>query len=69
MRTIDDRYKSDPVFRQIADMMLSLIRELRTTPTEIREAAMYAQLRYEMEHPRPTYFSPELQAEIDRRKR
>lgn len=60
MRTLNDRYHNDPVFHQLVDTMYSMIVNLKTTPTEIREAAMFAQLKFEMENPRPITISEDL---------
>ena len=42
-----DRYKNDPMFRALVDNLRHQIMEARYTPTEIREAAMLAQIMYE----------------------
>lgn len=59
MMKIKERYFSDPAFSRIVDMMLAVIMEGQFTPTEIREAAMLAQIRYEELFPRPIVFSKE----------
>ena len=53
------RYEQDPFFHQLVDMLHSQIVEARFTPTEIREAAMLAQIMYEElnPNPRPVYFT------------
>jgi hypothetical protein len=51
MLDVRERYESDYRFRQMVDMMESLIREMEFTPTEIREAAMLAQMKYEQYAP------------------
>lgn len=45
--TPQDRYHRDPMFRHLVDVLEHQIREAHYTPTEIREAAMLAQIRYE----------------------
>jgi hypothetical protein len=42
-----DRYKNDASFKTLVDMMLYHIRDAKYTPTEIREAAMLAQIIFE----------------------
>ncbi len=42
-----DRYRTDMSFRTLVDIMLHHIREAKYTPSEIREAAMLAQIMYE----------------------
>lgn len=50
-----ERYRNDPAFRHIVDMMQSLIHNADYTPSEIREAAMLAQILYEETHLRPRF--------------
>lgn len=38
------RYENDPIFRTFVDVMRQMIRDLQMTPTEIRQAAIYAAL-------------------------
>jgi hypothetical protein len=54
---IRERYQTDSHFHAMVDMMLAAIKQARFTPTEIREAAMLAQIIYEERHPRPHTFS------------
>ncbi len=52
----DERYERDPVFRNLVDVIGSMLEQDqgRTfTPTEVREAAMLACIRYEAIHIRP----------------
>lgn len=42
-----DRYHTDPHFRRIVDSLYMLFDDAQFTPTEIREAAMLAQIKYE----------------------
>jgi hypothetical protein len=65
----DKKYLNDPQFRSLVDTMLALIQNQQTSFSEIREAALFAQLRYEMCNPRSIYLSPELLAEIEFRTR
>lgn len=52
----EDRYRRDPLFSRLVDMMTMHIEDLQLTPTEMREAAMLACLRFEQMHPRPMVF-------------
>lgn len=54
---VRNRYHTDPFFHQLVDMFRACLEEGRCTPTEIREAAMLAQLMYEERHPRPIVFT------------
>lgn len=64
MRTLDDRYHNDANFARLVETIEALIRHGEFTPSEIREAALLAQLRQEMHNPRTTFLSRELQNEI-----
>lgn len=58
----DKKYQNDPTFRNLVDQMLFQVRQLNTSFSEIREAVLFAQLKYEMSAvPRPIVYSPELQ--------
>jgi hypothetical protein len=48
-----DRYKRDPAFRTLVDTLYMQIHDANFTPTEIREAAMLAQILYEERVLRP----------------
>lgn len=66
MKSIRERYHSDPAFYSLVNALYSFIQKAEFTPTEIREAAMLAQIKYEETNPRPlTIFERE---EIARRK-
>lgn len=51
--TVEERYHRDPMFRVLVDTLYMQIVQARYTPTEIREAAMLAQIRYEERTIRP----------------
>lgn len=56
IRSVEERYKSDPVFAAIVDTLYSMLNKQESptfTPTEMREAAMLAQMMYESTHIRP----------------
>jgi len=55
--TPDERYRTDRMFQHLVDSLYCQIREARYTPTEIREAAMLAQIHYENLNPRPLRWS------------
>jgi hypothetical protein len=64
-----DRYERDPHFRALVDVLYHHIEAAHFTPTEIREAAILAQIRYEERRPRRHFLLlPDEQAVFDARK-
>ncbi len=53
---LDERYHRDPSFAALVDTMYNAIHAHQFSPTEIREAAMYAVIKYDMRNPRPMMF-------------
>jgi len=51
-RDVEDRYLRDPVFHNMVDALEAAFEQLQFTPTEAREAVMFAQVRFESRHPR-----------------
>jgi hypothetical protein len=47
MHTIEYRYMYDPMIKALVDALEQHIHELRLTPSEIRECATLAAIRYE----------------------
>ena len=46
--SVQDRYENDPTFRVLVEMLMSwLMNNAQYTPSELREAAMYAAYRVE----------------------
>lgn len=43
----EHRYQTDPVFRCLVDMLEASIHRAQFTPSELRDAAMLASIRYE----------------------
>ena len=62
---LDERYFNDPHFRTLVDHFYAAVSHLNSSFSEIREAALYAQLRWEFQNPRSIQFSPQLQAELE----
>lgn len=53
MKTIRERYHSDPHFKALVDIMVSHIEACSYTPTEMREAAILASILYQQSKPAP----------------
>ena len=60
----DERYKRDPQFAQLVDRLYMMIKEAQFSPTEIREAAMLVQIKWEQFNPRPIMVSEKLERQM-----
>lgn len=47
MKTPEEKFNNDPDYRRLVDTLESLIAKAQFTPSEIREAAIFACIRYE----------------------
>ena len=47
LMSVEERYERDPMFHALVMSLMADIEELELTPTEIREAAMLAMLKFE----------------------
>lgn len=54
----DERYRTDPHFRTLVDLLLHHIEAAAYTPTELREACHLAACIYENTHIRPLLSNP-----------
>ena len=54
------RYRTDPAFHQIVDVLTKAIEEMHLTPGEVREAAMLAAIHFEMRNPSIRYYMREI---------
>ena len=55
MLTVEERYQTDPMFHTLVDIMYNMIVQAKFTPSELRDAAMLAAIRYEMSRVRSNY--------------
>jgi hypothetical protein len=60
----EDRYHSDPRYRTIVDVLTHALLSLELTPTEMREMAAYACIRFEQHRLRPTIIPSKVADEI-----
>lgn len=51
MKTPEQKYMYDPEYRMLVDLLENAIYRNQYTPSEIREAAMFACIKYEMNQP------------------
>lgn len=69
LRSADRRYENDASFNHLVKALENLIEKLEMTPSEVREAAVFACFRVEMRRPpRPIRLSPELELYLNRSK-
>jgi len=59
----DERYRRDPVFAMLVNTIYMMLKKAEFSPTEVREAAMLAQIKYEQDNPKPIVFSEPLLSE------
>ena len=50
-----DRYMNDPQVKALVDCMQAQIESLNFTPSEVRDCAMLATIRYEQQHSRQIF--------------
>lgn len=50
---LHERFENDPLWRAIVQQLYNLIATHEMAPSELREAAMYAAIRYDMLNPQP----------------
>lgn len=62
MRTPEERYYQDPEYKQLVDLLTEQIRAARFSPSELREAAVLAAIRFETSRPHPSPLPPEVQS-------
>jgi hypothetical protein len=51
----EHRFEHDPLYRAVVDHLTMLLAKLEFTPTEVREAAIYACIRFEQLNMRAVY--------------
>lgn len=55
-QTPKDRYDNDPTYRQMTDLMESMLVAYQFTPSEMREMAIMASMHFEMRYGMRNYF-------------
>lgn len=55
MMTPEERYRRDPAFHHLVDVLFQQIMVSNFTPTELREAVMLAAIKYEQETTRQSF--------------
>ncbi|HEY8780015.1 MAG TPA: hypothetical protein VIM16_00205 [Mucilaginibacter sp.] len=58
MKSPKEKYRNDPEYHQLVDILESFIDRARFTPSELREAAVLASINYEMRHVRDFVIDP-----------
>lgn len=54
-KTPRERYYADPEFHQLVDVLMHQIIQAKFTPSEIRQAAILASIKYEETHMNPRF--------------
>jgi hypothetical protein len=57
-RKLEEAYRNDPEFRQFVKTMYMLIEQLKFSPSEVRDAAMFAVWMHERDNPKPVMMFP-----------
>lgn len=57
-KRLQERYDRDPVFNRMVRNLCQVIDQLQLSPSEIREAAMFAVYMHEMYNPKPVLYGP-----------
>lgn len=57
IRKLQDRYENDSTFRMMVDEMFAYIHQPQLSPSEIRDAAMYAVYKHQTMFPEPIGFT------------
>lgn len=52
-KRLQDRYFNDPQFYTLVNVLTQQIEQLNFTPSEIRDAAMFAAIRFELFNAKP----------------
>jgi hypothetical protein len=64
MKTPKEKYLNDPEYRALVDMMENFIERAQFTPSEMREAAVFACVNYEMRRTHMKFDDPIMQNAI-----
>lgn len=66
-KTLEYRYDSDTMFHQVVNTMYGFLvnPENEFTSLDLRDAAYFARIKFELEHPRPIIIGRDLSAHID----
>lgn len=56
MKTPEQKYRDDPMYRHLVDMLEAQIHAANYTPSEMREAVILASINYEMRRVMPRAF-------------
>lgn len=67
MKTPEEKYRNDPQYNRLVHVFESLLHQAQFTPSEIREAAMFACIIYERNRTSPAWIIPARKsAELER---
>ncbi len=55
MKTIDEKYKNDPHFHSLVNLLMYNLETYHFTPSELREAVIFACTHFEMNRTQPVF--------------
>jgi len=64
MKTPKEKYMNDPQYHQLVDTLEGLIHTAQFTPSELREACIFACIKYEITHQRDKIIRPPMGIDI-----
>jgi hypothetical protein len=60
-----ERFKSDPEYAQIVNMLEMLLIDARIAPSDLRDCAVLACIRYAMHHTEPMAYNKRIRDALD----
>ena len=63
MKSPEEKYRNDPQYHMLVDMLENMIHDAQFTPSELREACIFACTKYEMNRCRPRQIYPAFEEE------
>lgn len=66
-RRLENRYDEDPIFSNLVNSLYAFLSddEHGITPLDLRDAAYFARLKFEMENPRPIIVGKDIYNHLD----
>ena len=65
MKTPQDKYRNDPAYRHLVDMIEAFVDTAEFTPSELRQAVVLACIHYEMRRSQTRIYNPKVIEALD----